>query len=81
MGGSRGGRPLVAEVLWQPFTMRGAFLLQYVDDILLTSESLSSLKVEAHACGSSDYTGMAGECRQIVRTWITYQMLGCYLMG
>ena len=47
VGVTRGGRPLASGALWQLTTIRGVFLFHYIDDTLLTSESLSSLKVAA----------------------------------
>ena len=53
--------------------MRNVFIFHYVDDIMFTSEPLSSLKVAAPYCGSSECKGMAGEGRQNTRTWIIYK--------
>ena len=44
---SWGGRPPAYEALGQLFTTTDVFLFHYSDDILLTSESLSTLKVAA----------------------------------
>lgn len=47
-GKSWGICQLACGSLWQLTTMREVFLFHYIDDILLISESLSSLNVEAH---------------------------------
>ena len=44
---------------WQLTAVKSVFLIHYIDTILLTSESVSSVKV-AVSC-SFDSTGMAGE--------------------